>query len=195
MPETAVAFVVQEAGSGKNLLRHQPQLLVNPASLAKLVTTYAALDLLGPAWSWSTPVLFTGPVRDGVLEGDLVIKGAGDPKLVIERLWQLMRRVQQLGVREIRGDIVLDRSAFAPPEAGAADFDGEASRPYNVQPDALLLNFHASTYTFTPDAARGVARVSADTDPPAAPERTVPLSAGPCDDWRGALKAQTAEGA
>ena len=195
VPETAVAFVVQEAGSGKNLLRHQPQLLVNPASLAKLVTTYAALDLLGPAWSWSTPVLFTGPVRDGVLEGDLVIKGAGDPKLVIERLWQLMRRVQQLGVREIRGDIVLDRSAFAPPEAGAADFDGEASRPYNVQPDALLLNFHASTYTFTPDAARGVARVSADTDPPAAPERTVPLSAGPCDDWRGALKAQTAEGA
>ena len=55
-------------------------------------------------------------------------------------------------MREIRGDIVLDSSAFALPE-GAADFDGEPLRPYNVQPDALLLNHKAVTYSFVPDAA------------------------------------------
>lgn len=195
VPEDALSVVLQEAGSGRSLLSHQARKPVNPASIAKLVTTYAALDLLGPAWSWSTPVYLGGAVRDGVLEGPLTIRGQGDPRLVVERLWLLLRRVQQLGVREIRGDIVLDRSAFAPAEGSAADFDGDATRPYNVRPDALLLNFGTVTYTFVPDAARGVARVVADLDlaPRAAngerAERSVPLVAGPCNDWRVGLKA------
>ena len=88
-----------------------------------------------------------GPVKDGVLDGALHLEGSGDPKLVVERLWLLLRRLQQLGVREIRGDIVLDQSAFAVPETPPGQFDGEALRPYNVQPAALLLNYRsASTY-------------------------------------------------
>jgi len=194
VPPEAVAVMLQEAGTARTVLAHQAQLPMNPASLAKLLTTQAALDLLGPAWTWSTPVWLQGQVSDGVLDGSLVIKGSGDPKLVIERVWLLLHRVQQLGVREIRGDIVLDRSAFAPHQAGAADFDGDATRPYNVQPDALLLNFKAVTYSFVPDPGRGVAQVLADpplTRPQG--ERTVRLSAGPCDDWRGALKADFAD--
>jgi len=194
VPQDALAIVLQEAGSGRTVLSHQAQASMNPASLAKLLTTLAALDQLGPAWTWSTPVWLLGNVNDGVLDGSLVIKGSGDPKLVIERLWLLLRRVQLLGVREIRGDIVLDRSAFAPNQADPADFDGDPTRPYNVQPDALLLNFKAVTYSFVPDPARGVALVLAD--PPLAGtqvERTVRLSAGPCDDWRGALKADFAD--
>jgi D-alanyl-D-alanine carboxypeptidase/D-alanyl-D-alanine-endopeptidase (penicillin-binding protein 4) len=167
---------------------------MNPASLAKLLTTLAALDQLGPAWTWATPVWLQGSVNDGVLDGSLVIKGSGDPKLVIERVWLMLRRVQQLGVREIRGDIVLDRSAFAASRADPADFDGDPTRPYNVQPDALLLNFKSVTYSFVPDAARGVAQVL--VDPVLAGtqvERTVRLSAGPCEDWRGGLKASFAD--
>ena len=194
VPQDALAVVLQEAGSGRTVLAHQPQAPMNPASLAKLLTTLAALDQLGPAWTWSTPVWLLGSVNDGVLDGSLVIKGTGDPKLVVERVWLLLRRVQQLGVREIRGDIVLDRSAFAPNQADPADFDGDPTRPYNVQPDALLLNFKAVTYSFVPDPARGVALVLAD--PPLAGtqvERTVRLSAGACDDWRSALKADFAD--
>jgi len=181
---------VQEVGRTAPRLDWQAERPMKPASLLKLVTTTAALDLLGPAWSWSTPVWLQGPVRDGVLEGDLVIKGSGDPKLVMERTWLLLRRVRQLGVREIGGDLVLDRSAFAAPRQDPADFDGEASRPYNVQPDALMINFKSVVYTFTPDPARGLAVVSAD--PPLAGVRmpaNVPLAAGPCGDWRGALEA------
>ncbi len=192
VPESALVAVVQEAGSGQTLLSHQSRQPVNPASLAKLLTTYAALDLLGPAWTWSTPVAFGGPVRDGVLEGDLFVKGSGDPRLVHERLWQALRRVQQAGVREIRGDIVLDRSAFAPAESTPSDFDGEAWRPHNVQADALLLNHHAAVWTFLPDTSRGVARIVADTDGPGGPERTVVLAPGPCDDWRTGLRLQPA---
>jgi D-alanyl-D-alanine carboxypeptidase/D-alanyl-D-alanine-endopeptidase (penicillin-binding protein 4) len=190
VPADAVVVLVQEVGSPRNRLAWRADAAVNPASLTKLLTTYAALDLLGPAWTWSTPVWLDGAVRDGVLEGNLVIKGSGDPKLVPERLWLLLRRVQQLGVREIRGDIVLDRSAFAVPEQNPGDFDGEALRPYNVRADALLLAYRSVLIGFTPDPARGVALVS--VDPPLAgveADRSVPLSAGACNDWRGELRA------
>ncbi len=190
LPPEAVVVVVQEAGSTRNRLAWRETVGVNPASLTKLLTTYAALELLGPAWSWNTPVWLQGTVNEGVLEGNLVIKGSGDPKLVPERLWLLMRRVQQLGVREIHGDIVLDRSAFSVPEQNPAEFDGEPLRPYNVRADALLLGYRSVLIGFTPDAARGLALVS--VDPPLAgvsADASVPLSAGACNDWRGELKA------
>jgi D-alanyl-D-alanine carboxypeptidase/D-alanyl-D-alanine-endopeptidase (penicillin-binding protein 4) len=160
----------------------------------KLVTTYAGLELLGPAFTWSTPVWLQGTIADGVLNGNLVIKGTGDPKLVLERMWLLMRRVQQAGVREIRGDIVVDRGAFTPGETNPADFDGEPLRPYNAGADALLLNYRSVLLTITPDAARGMATVA--VDPPLAGVRAdaaVPLVGGPCDDWRGALKGDFAD--
>ena len=125
-------------------------------------TTYAALDLLGPSWQWTTPVWLVGRLNQGVLEGDVVIKGNGDPKLVLERVWLLLRRVRQMGVREIRGDIVLDRSAFVVPEQSPADFDGERLRPYNVQPDALLLNYKSVLLNFVPAAPRDDVAVVAE---------------------------------
>jgi D-alanyl-D-alanine carboxypeptidase/D-alanyl-D-alanine-endopeptidase (penicillin-binding protein 4) len=194
VPLDAASIVVQEVDAPAPVLRWQAARPVNPASLFKLATTLAALDLLGPGYTWTTPVWLNGRVRDGVLEGDLVIKGSGDPKLVPERIWLLLRRVQQMGVREIQGDIVLDRSAFAVPAGKAADFDGEPLKPYNVQPDALMLAQKSLLYTFTPDAAQGVARVG--VEPPLAGlqvDATVPLLAGPCDDWRAALKATPAD--
>ena len=192
LPRDAFVAMVQEVGPSSTAPRltwrsEQP---VNPASLMKLLTSYAALETLGPAWSWSTPVWLQGSLRDGVLDGNLVIKGSGDPKLVVERVWLLLRRAQQLGVREIRGDIVLDRSAFVVPEQNPADFDGDGLRPYNVGADALLLNYKAVVFTFTPDLARGVATIALDV--PLAGVRmdaTVPLSDAPCDDWRSALRA------
>lgn len=194
VPEEALAAVLLDLGSGETVLSLQPARAVNPASLTKLATTYAALDRLGPAWSWSTPVWLQGKVAGGVLDGSLVIQGSGDPTLVIERLWLLLRRVQQQGVTEIRGDIVLDNSAFTVPDGSAADFDNDPLRPYNVRPAALLFNYKSVTYTFVPDRAAGVARVQAD--PPLAGvtvERSVPLAPGPCDDWRSALKASFGE--
>jgi D-alanyl-D-alanine carboxypeptidase/D-alanyl-D-alanine-endopeptidase (penicillin-binding protein 4) len=165
---------------------------MNPASVMKLPTTLAALDRLGPAFSWTTPLWLTGPLKDGVLDGNLVIQGRGDPKLVVERLWLALRKLRQMGVREIRGDIVLDGRAFALQPADPGDFDGEALRPYNALPAALLLNFRSSIFSFVPDVATGVARVTMDT-PLAQTEhdRSVPLApaGAPCGDWRAGLKA------
>lgn len=190
VPLDAVAIVVQEAGGGRAEVSLNAGRPMNPASVVKLLTTYAALDELGPAYTWKTPVWFGGPVKDGVLDGPLVLQGRGDPKLSLERLWLALQRVRQMGVTEIRGDIVLDQSAFVVPPGATGDFDNEPLRPYNARPQALLLNLSSVIYTFTPDPARGVATVSAE---PALDgllvDATVPLSSGPCNDWRAALKA------
>ena len=89
---------------------------LNPASLVKLITSAAALDTLGPAWQWQTPVWLQGTLDEqGRLDGTLTIQGSGDPRLGIEPLNTALRRLQtQLGLREVRGPLVLDRSAFAP---------------------------------------------------------------------------------
>ena len=190
VPAEAMSVVVHDASTGQRVLQWQATRPVNPASLTKLLTTMAALERLGPAWHWQTPVWISGPLRDGVLEGSVFIRGSGDPKLVLERLWLLLRRLQQLGVRDIRGDFVLDNRAWVVPEVPAGDFDGEALRPYNVRPSALLFNFRSVIHSFVPDVAAGVARVS--IEPALAGtvvDMAVPLAAGPCGDWRAALKA------
>ncbi len=154
LPRDAITVLVADVeGKAPPRLSHRDGVPVNPASIAKLATTFAGLELLGPAFTWSTPVYLEGPVRDGVLQGNLYIKGQGDPKLVAERLWLLMRRVQGLGIRSIAGDIVLDRSAFETVALDPGAFDGEPLRPYNAAPDALLLNFKSLVLTFTPQGA------------------------------------------
>jgi D-alanyl-D-alanine carboxypeptidase/D-alanyl-D-alanine-endopeptidase (penicillin-binding protein 4) len=140
IPLSNVGVVVQEVGASRPSLTmnsHQP---FNPASTMKLVTTYAALELLGPAFRWKT---------EAYVDGDnLVLKGYGDPKLNYESFWMLLRNLRGRGLREIRGDVILDRSRFAP--VPDVPFDSEVYRPYNVVPDALLVNFKSLRFTFLP---------------------------------------------
>jgi len=191
VPASSVAVVVAPAVPGAPAwLAHRAAEPVNPASAMKLVTTFAALDLLGPAHVWRTTVHTGGAVQNGVLQGHLYLRGGGDPKLVSEKLWLLMRRVQALGIHRVAGDIVIDRSAFDVPATDPGAFDGEPLRPYNASPDALLVNFKAQVFGFVPDPVAGVARVG--MEPPMAGVQVpseVPLSSGPCNDWRASLRA------
>ncbi len=201
VPRDAMTFLVVDAeGRAPARLSYRANVQVNPASVMKLVTTMAALDTLGPTFVWTTPVYLEGLVRDGTLFGKLYIKGQGDPKLVMERVWLLLRRVQGLGIKTIAGDIVLDRSAFETAAPDPGDFDGERLRPYNATPDALLLNYKSLVMTFVPErngipvngtsASTSLARVN--VEPPLAGvqmQATVPLASGECGDYRSALKA------
>ena len=193
VPLSALHVVVMEAnGSQKTsaLLSHEATISINPASLSKLATTVAALDMLGPTFVWRTPVYIDGPMRDGILQGNVYIRGSGDPRLVVERVWLLMRRLQGLGIQKIQGDIVLDRSAFDVPERNPANFDGEPLRPYNAAPDALLMNFKSLVFQFVPDRLANVAHVQ--MEPPLAGVQfatTVPLSNADCSDYRSSLRA------
>jgi D-alanyl-D-alanine carboxypeptidase/D-alanyl-D-alanine-endopeptidase (penicillin-binding protein 4) len=173
-------------------LRYRADASVNPASVMKLVTTYAALDLLGADYTWDTQFLTDGTVDQGVLRGNVYVRGGGDPKLVLERLQAAFFALQDKGVRVILGDMVLDHSAFELPTHDPGAFDGEALRPYNASPDALLVNFKSVVLTFQPDSAAGVARVL--SEPPMAGlaiDATVPLTRrGGCGDWRASLRAR-----
>ena len=190
LPPQALAVLVQDVHGGPPRLAFNTAQPMNPASVMKLATTAAALDLLGPAWTWRTPVWLLGELERGRLRGSVLIQGRGDPKLSQERLYLLMRRLRAMGVDQIEGDFILDRGAFEPAAGSAGDFDGEPLRPYNVLPDALLLNLRALMLNFMPDAAHGVARVG--LEPPLEGVRVdtvVPLSNAACGDWRGTLKA------
>ena len=171
-------------------LVHRATESMHPASTMKLVTTFAALDLLGPTFTWRTQVFIEGAVRDGTLYGNLYLKGQGDPQLVHERLWLLLRRLQGIGIQAIAGDIVLDRSAFDVDAIDPAAFDGEPLRPYNVGPDALLINYQSVVMTFTPDRTRDRAMVQ--FDPPlfgVQMQASVPLGMGPCNAYPQSLQA------
>jgi len=161
-PEALALWIAPVRSGAAPWLAHQHTEAFNPASTLKLVTSLAALELLGPGHLWRTEVYSSGELRAGVLHGNLYLRGGGDPALVTEKLWLLLHRVQALGIERIAGDIVLDRSAFAEPEIDPAAFNDEPLRAYNAGPDALLVNFRAQVLRFSPDVAAGVARISAE---------------------------------
>ena len=148
IPASQVAIVVQPVEGKTPLIAHNARTPMNPASVMKLLTTYAALELLGPAHTWKTGAWSAASTVDGVLEGDLILKGGGDPRFAIEHLWTLLRQLRVRGIRHIAGDIVLDRSVFSIPDTDPGAFDDKPMRPYNVGPDALLLNFRALRFSF-----------------------------------------------
>jgi D-alanyl-D-alanine carboxypeptidase/D-alanyl-D-alanine-endopeptidase (penicillin-binding protein 4) len=187
VPLSAVAVRVEPVVKGPILLAHRDDAPMNPASVMKLVTSYAALDLLGPAFRFHTDVLLDGTLDNGVLRGNLVLRGGGDPKLTYERLWQLAQRLRARGLREIDGDVIVDRGYFAPAEYDAARFDGKPRRAYNVAPDALLVNFGAIDFTFVPEA--GGVRVAAEPNlPNVQVTSSLRLAPGSCEAWRHGVR-------
>lgn len=165
----------------------------NPASTLKLVTTWAALSILGPEFRWRTTLHLRGPIVDGVLQGDLILRGGGDPKLVVEDLTEWIARIRAAGLREIRGDLVIDDAIFEPVDETLAPFDGDASQPYNVLPSGALMNFKATRLVVRPEASG--ARI--ELDPPLADvriENRVRVQRGPCRNGAAGLRVRDEAG-
>jgi D-alanyl-D-alanine carboxypeptidase/D-alanyl-D-alanine-endopeptidase (penicillin-binding protein 4) len=153
LPPSAVSFVVVDPDSGRVLLAQNPDIPRSPASTIKTVTTFAALDLLGPAYTWHTRALMRGVLDGGTLDGDLILRGGGDPYMTLERWWSFAHALRARGLKTIHGDIVIDNTAFSLPPEDAGAFDGRPNRAYNVMPDALMVNFQSIDFRVEPDAA------------------------------------------
>ena len=189
IPTGNVGVVVWQTDQPKPLLSVNASASFNPASTMKLLTSDAALELLGPSYTWKTGVYSDGSVQDGVLNGNLYLKGYGDPQLTIERFWLLLRELRSRGIREIRGDVVLDQSYFDLEGSDPARFDGQPRRAYNAEPAALMLNFNSTVLRLTPQGAG----VLAYADPLPAGTRLVSaiqLDQAPCGEWRDRLDIQ-----
>lgn len=192
IPTKDVALVIQPLDSATPLVSHGADQPLNPASVMKLLTTLAALDSLGPAHTFKTRVLVTGEIKGERLQGNLVLKGGGDPSLTLERFWLLLREVRARGIRHIAGDVLLDQSCYdlAPEDPGA--FDQAPLRPYNAPPAALLVDFNTLSLRLAPEG--GELRLS--LDPPGLPLRAqVRLTDQACEGWNAGLDYRLAEGA
>ena len=180
IPPDHVGIYVMDVSKQKALVSWHENRPMSPASTMKLVTTYAALSVLGPAYTWKTEAYHAGKIEKGVLDGPLILKGYGDPELDIARLWLFVRKLRALGIKEIRGGLVFDRSFFD--FKGNPGFDSEPYRPYNVVPDALLVNFEAVGVDFVPDGPAVKLIIQPDFSSLVV-ENRLKAVAGPCHHW------------
>ncbi|MCB1639441.1 MAG: D-alanyl-D-alanine carboxypeptidase/D-alanyl-D-alanine-endopeptidase, partial [Thiothrix sp.] len=146
-----VGIFVQDVNADQPLLAYNADLPLNPASTMKLLSTWSALKVLGPSWVWDTEAWARGRISGGRLEGDLVLRGYGDPFLVDETLWLFVRELRTRGLEEISGDIIIDNSYFAVPPASPGEFDGHPDKVYNAIPSAVMFNFQATRFLFRAD--------------------------------------------
>ncbi len=195
IPQSAVGVYVREIGSLKPEITHRADQAMNPASVMKLVTTYAALDLLGPAYTWKTDVYAAGLSGDAV-SGNLYLQGHGDPAFTLEDFWLLLRALRQRGVRLIKGDLVLDQSYFDLPKTDPNGFDNQGYRAYNTNPEATLISFKAVSARFIPSTDGSSLKVVLDPDLPQVKlQSQVSLKPGPCpNDWRDGISKDVQNG-
>ncbi len=165
LPASSLSVYVQDVKARSPILAYNDDRPRNPASVIKILTTFAALDLLGPTYTWKTEAFGDGPINNGHLNGNLTLKGSGDPFLVTETFSKLLRGLRDRGIRDIAGDLVIDSNFFALPRHDPGAFDGKPLRPYNVGANALLLNFQTVGFTFVPNRITKNVQIAADPPP------------------------------
>ena len=189
-----IGLFIQSVDNEKPLVALHADLFLNPASVIKLVTTAAALDMLGQGYRWSTEVMYTGNIEGHTLNGDLYIRGNGDPYLTPERFWRLLNRIYIVGIHRITGDVLIDNSYFEPGKVDYAAFDQQPYRTYNVGPNAVLVGFQATEFHLDIDTT-GTDPAVKITPFPQSPRlriiNQVKLVNGSCNAWKKRLSLQT----
>lgn len=146
-----VSIYIKETGKdGRMVASHREDQSRVPASVIKVMTTYASILKLGFDYRWPTQFYTDGVLRDGVLNGDLVVKGYGDPTLSDKDMSSIVQRIREQGIKQITGNIVIDRSYFDVGSKDNSGFDNNTYSPYNAMPDGMMFNERISTVCVTP---------------------------------------------
>jgi D-alanyl-D-alanine carboxypeptidase/D-alanyl-D-alanine-endopeptidase (penicillin-binding protein 4) len=141
--EGRIGLQAMAVETGQVLLDFQGDAVLMPASTLKLLTSAVALHQLSPQYRFRTAFLSTHPIQQGIIQGDLVLKGYGDPVLVVEEAWLMARALRREGLREVDGDLVGDESFFDAERRGMAWADPSSQRAFNAKIGALSLNFNS----------------------------------------------------
>jgi D-alanyl-D-alanine carboxypeptidase/D-alanyl-D-alanine-endopeptidase (penicillin-binding protein 4) len=188
LPAGASSIVIVEADSGHVVMSHNADTPRSPASTIKTVTTFAALDMLGPAFLWQT--------RAWLYDGDLILQGGGDPYMTLERWWSFVQGLRADGLKSIRGDIVIDNTAFSLGREDPGAFDGRPNRSYNVSPDALMVNFQSIDFKLFADPDSHKVQVIANPAPVNLDvENRIRFAPGRCGGSAGRVDFQVASAA
>lgn len=165
MSTAGFSAFVQDTAQDTPIVSVNDDVARNPASTIKLLTTFLTLEELKPNYHWKSEAYLGGPLRDGRLDGDLHIKGYGDPYMVIERYWLFLNQLRQQGLLHIDGDLVIDNTFFDVPRGDTGAFDGQARRSYNVVPDAFLVNLQTVSFLFGPNPVTSRMDIIAEPQP------------------------------
>jgi len=183
IPQNSVAIFVQAVDAKAPILSLNADKSLNPASVMKLVTTNAALDLLTPVYRWKTEIYRVGEVSNNTLYGNLIVKGYGDPSFGEAEFRRLLISLKQMGVNDIQGDLVLDKTVFAKNVGSRSTFDNETWRAYNAMPSAFLVNGRNTSFKFV--ANEKLVNISQEVELPEVQiVNNMKLIQGACGDWR-----------
>ena len=151
-----VSVMVRDARSGGTLYQHNPRTRLIPASNLKLLTTAAAMDVLGPQYRFATQLLSNGPQQGERLTGNLYLRGLGDPTTQFADYQALAAQLASQGVRQVQGDLVFDDSFFDAERLGVDWAQDDESTYYGAQISALTVSpnadFDAGTLIVTAKA-------------------------------------------
>ncbi|WP_206057551.1 D-alanyl-D-alanine carboxypeptidase/D-alanyl-D-alanine-endopeptidase [Nitrincola schmidtii] len=188
LPADAMGIWVKPVDSAVPIVSHNADRLFNPASTIKVATTLAALLELGPAYTWPTSFRSTAPVENGVLRGDLIIRGTGDPGAVSEEHWRMLRDLQRMtGLRRIEGNVILDASYFMLPTEDPGAFDGQPYRAYNQLAYALHVNSNSIRFHIIPEG--NSIRIEAEPPLPGLKiNNQLTRGNGNCDAWQRGIR-------
>jgi D-alanyl-D-alanine carboxypeptidase/D-alanyl-D-alanine-endopeptidase (penicillin-binding protein 4) len=192
VPARDVSIYVRDAGTNEVVAELGSDTPRSPASVIKVLTTFAALDMLGPAYTWKTRAYAAGRLSNGVLQGDLYLVGGGDPYMSSERWWGFTQNLREQGIAKITGDVVIDNSYFAAGAGNRSEFDAQPFRSYNVLPDALMVNFQSSRFTITALPQRSRPMIVANPSPSNLTVRNdLRLGGGRCQGYESGLSFET----
>lgn len=151
-----VSFSMRDAEGNEVVAVNSSQLLA-PASVAKTVSTACSLDVLGPQFQFETVFAMKGKIQDNTLEGDLVVKGNGDPSLIIEDLHEIVEKLRFVhGIQKITGNLVIDASYFGKKSLSIADgFEGDEGRSFTAELTPYSVNQNSFSFWVVPDMRGG----------------------------------------
>lgn len=139
-----VSIIVQKIGSNSYAASVNPNKAMTPASVVKIITTYSALEKLGPNYRWPTKFYTTGPVNKGKLKGNLVVQAFGNPDLISEDIPEMAAGIKAAGIKSIKGNIIIDQYFFRYNRRNWSLFDKNTYNPYNAMPAAMMFNHRAT---------------------------------------------------
>lgn len=135
-----MGYILYDPRTHKVLTQLNPKKAFIPSSVTKVLSTVAALKILGPQYRFKTEVLVTGKIHNKILHGDLYLKGTGDPLLTASHLMSMVQRLKAKGISKVRGQFYYDDSYFHTEETIDSKRDFEES--YNTGISALSAEFN-----------------------------------------------------
>ncbi len=161
------SFLLWNLGEDAPLVSLNENTPLIPASNAKIATTIAALKLLGLDYRFSTKFYYDGEIKDGILYGSLYVQGGGDPSITAETMWLIAKRIRNLGIHTITGNIYGDDSFFDKQVKPREWNKRERNKPFLALISALSFNYNSIEIRVSPDKEGKEVLVSTQPSAPA----------------------------